>query len=104
VRRIVVLGRGGAGKSALSRQLSALTSIPDVELDALFWQPGTTPTDLSGWAACQQELIQRDRWILDGDLGPYDTALEVRLQAADTIVVLDFSFLRCAWRTLRRGR
>ena len=46
----------------------------------------------------------RSCWILDGDLGPYDTALEARLRAADTIVVLDFTFLRCAWRTLRRGR
>ena len=60
--------------------------------------------DPSRWAACQQELVQRDRWILDGDLGPYDTALEVRLRAADTIIVLDFPFPRCAWRTLRRGR
>ena len=101
---MVILGRGGAGKSALSRQLSDGTGIPAVELDALFWQPGPTPMDPSRWAACQQELVQRDRWILDGDLGPYDTALEVRLRAADTIVVLDFPFLRCAWRILRRAR
>ena len=87
---MLILGRGGAGKSALSRQLSDVTGIPAVELDALFWQPGPTPMDPSRWAACQQELVQRDRWILDGDLGPYDTALEVRLRAADTIVVLDF--------------
>jgi hypothetical protein len=40
---------------------------------------------------------------MDGDLGPYD-ALEERLRMADTIVVLDFSLLRCAWRTLRRSR
>jgi adenylate kinase family enzyme len=104
MRKMVILGRGGAGKSALSRQLSNVTGIPAVELDALFWQPGPIPMDPSRWAACQLELIQPDRWILDGDLGPYDTALAVRLRAADTIVVLDFSFLRCAWRTLRRGR
>ena len=39
---------------------------------------------------------------MDGDLGPYD-AVEVRLQAADTILFLDFSLLRCAWRALRRS-
>ena len=104
MRKVVILGRGGAGKSALSRQLSDVTGIPAVELDALFWQPGPTPMDPSRWAACQRELVRRGRWILDGDLGPYDKALEIRLRAADTIVVLDFSFLRCAWRTLRRGR
>jgi adenylate kinase family enzyme len=104
MHRVVILGRGGAGKSALSRQLSDVTGIPAVELDALFWQPGPAPTEPARWAERQQELVQRDRWILDGDLGPYDTALESRLSAADTIVVLDFGFPRCAWRTLRRGR
>lgn len=39
---------------------------------------------------------------MEGDLGPYD-ALEIRLRAADTILVLDFSLPRCAWRAMRRG-
>jgi hypothetical protein len=37
----------------------------------------------------------------DGDLGPYDV-LEPRLQVADTVIILNFSLLRCAWRTIRR--
>lgn len=40
---------------------------------------------------------------MDGDLGPYD-AVEVRLRAADTIIFLDFSLFRCAWRAARRSR
>ena len=104
MRKVVILGRGGSGKSALSRQLSDMTGIPAVELDTLFWQPGPTPMDPSRWAVRQHELVQRSCWILDGDLGPHDTALEVRLRAADTIIVMDFTLLRCAWRTLRRGR
>jgi hypothetical protein len=40
---------------------------------------------------------------MDGDRGPHDV-IGVRLQAADTIVFLDFSPLRCAWRALRRSR
>jgi len=40
---------------------------------------------------------------MDGDLGPYD-AVEVRLRAADTIIFLDFSLFRCAWRAVRRSR
>jgi adenylate kinase family enzyme len=101
---VVILGRGGAGKSTLARQFSDLTGVPAVELDALFWLPGAAPMDPGRWAACQRVLVQRDAWILDGDLGPYDDALAIRLGAADTIIVLDFSFPRCAWRTLRRGR
>jgi len=104
VRRVVILGRGGAGKSTLARQLAAVTGLPVTELDTLFWQSGLTVPDPGQWQACQAELVRRDAWILDGDLGPYDSALDARLRAADTIIVLNFSILRCAWRTLLRGR
>jgi hypothetical protein len=40
---------------------------------------------------------------MDGDLGPYDV-VEIRLRAADTILFLDFSLFRCAWRAIRRSR
>jgi adenylate kinase family enzyme len=104
VQRVVVLGRGGAGKSVLARRLGEVTGLPVVELDTLFWQPGLTAMDPARWAECQGQLIQRDAWIVDGDLGPYDSGLQTRLQAADTVILLDFAFLRCAWRTIRRGR
>jgi adenylate kinase family enzyme len=100
----VILGRGGAGKSTLARHLGRMTGLPVTELDTVFWQPGFAPSEPGAWAARQQELLQRDAWVLDGDLGPYDGALDARLRAADTIVVLDFAFWRCAWRTIRRGR
>jgi adenylate kinase family enzyme len=101
---VVILGRGGAGKSVLARRLSEVTGLPVVELDTLFWQPGLVATDPTRWSECQRQLVQSDAWILDGDLGPYDSDLRIRLRAADTVIVLDFAFLRCAWRTIRRGR
>jgi adenylate kinase family enzyme len=104
MRRVAILGRGGAGKSVLARQLSELTGLPAIELDGLFWQPGATPTPAEVWVAKHRELVEGERWIIDGDLGPYDAGLALRLAAADTIILLDFGFLRCAWRTLRRGR
>jgi adenylate kinase family enzyme len=100
----VILGRGGAGKSALARRLSSLTGIPAVELDSVFWQHGPSPMPVQEWVAKQRDLVAGESWILDGDLGPYDSGLGSRLAAADTIVVLDFGLLRCGWRTLRRGR
>jgi hypothetical protein len=104
MRRVVILGRGGAGKSVMARQLGALTGLPVTELDTLFWQDGATAADPAQWRRRQYGLVRRDAWILDGDLGPYDTALGDRLRAADTIIVLNYSIPRCAWRTLRRGR
>jgi adenylate kinase family enzyme len=104
VKQVVILGRGGAGKSTLARQLGAVTGLPVTELDTLFWQSGLTRPDPGQWKARQAELVRRDAWILDGDLGTYDSALDARLRSADTIIVLNFSVLRCAWRTLLRGR
>ena len=103
MRRVVVLGRGGAGKSRFARELGERTGLPVIELDRLFWQPGLIGRTQDEWVAVQAELIAAEQWIMDGDLGPYDV-VEVRLRAADTVVVLDFSLARCAWRALRRSR
>ena len=97
MNRVVVLGRGGAGKSALAARLGVLTGLPVIELDKHFWSSDLTPLPMDQWKALQRNLISAERWILDGDLWPYD-APEVRLSAADTVVVLDFALWRCAWR------
>jgi hypothetical protein len=73
------------------------------EIDKVFWQAGLMATPREEWAAVQEKLVAGERWILEGDLGPYD-AVEVRLRAADTILFLDFSLARCVWRALRRSR
>jgi hypothetical protein len=103
VERVLVLGRGGAGKSTFARRLGAVTGVPVVELDAVFWAAGLDGLSRAEWAARQRELSAGPKWILDGDLGPYDV-LAIRLAAADTVVLLNFSLGRCAWRAVRRGR
>jgi adenylate kinase family enzyme len=103
MKRIVILGRGASGKSTLARRLGEVTGLPVIELDKLFWQSGLTATHRDQWVSLQENLIAEDRWILDGDLGPYD-AIEVRLRAADTVIFLDFSLVLCAWRAVRRSR
>jgi adenylate kinase family enzyme len=103
MRRVVILGRGAAGKSTLSRRLGSITGLPVIELDGRFWRPGLVATPPDQWATIQRELTGQEAWIMDGDLGPYDV-VDVRLRAADTVVLLDLSFPRCAWRAVRRSR
>jgi adenylate kinase family enzyme len=103
MKRVVIMGRGASGKSTLAVRLGEILGLPVIELDKLFWQPGLVPTPRDQWAALQQDLVKQEGWIMDGDLGPYD-AVDVRLRAADTIIVLDFSLVRCAWRAIRRSR
>jgi adenylate kinase family enzyme len=103
MNRVVILGRGASGKSTLARRLGNITGLPVIELDKIFWQAGLIATPRERWILVQERIVAEDRWIIEGDLGHYD-AVEVRLQAADTILLLDFSLLRCALRAIRRSR
>src|SRR5690349_19246238 len=103
MKRVVILGRGASGKSTLAARLGDITRLPVIELDKGFWRPGLVATPRDQWVLVQQTLVAEERWIIDGDLGLYD-AVEVRLRAADTIILLDFSLLRCAWQAIRRSR
>jgi len=100
--RVVILGPGASGKSTLARRLGEITGLKMVEIDKIFWQPGLSAMPREQWARVQLGLVAGAGWILDGDLGPYD-AVEVRLGAADTVIFLDFSIARCAWRAFRRS-
>jgi hypothetical protein len=95
MKRVIVVGPGAAGKSTLAARLGEITRLPVIELDKLFWRPGLAPTLREEWAVIQRRLAAQESWIMDGDLGPYDV-INVRLHAADAIVFLDFSPLRCA--------
>lgn len=103
MKRVVILGRGASGKSTLGVRLGEITGLPAIELDKIFWQPGIVAMPRQEWVETQRRLVATEAWIMDGDLGPYDT-VEVRLRAADTVIFLDFSLLRCGWRALRRSR
>ena len=103
MKRVVIFGPGASGKSTLAVRLGEITGLSVIELDKVFWRPGLVPTPRDQWVKIQQMLVEENGWIMDGDLGPYD-AVEVRLRAADTLIFLDFSLVRCAWRALRRSR
>ena len=103
MRRVVIIGRGASGKSTLARRLGDITGLPVIEVDKTFWQAGLIAAPREEWVVMQEKFVAGDRWIMDGDLGPYD-AVEVRLRAADTILFLDFSLVPCAWRAIRRSR
>jgi hypothetical protein len=103
VKRVVVLGRGGAGKSVLAQRIGKVTGLPVTELDQIFWSSDLRPTPRDRWDDIQRELVAGTKWVLDADLGHNDS-LQPRLASADTVIILDFGVLRCAWRAIRRSR
>ena len=65
--RILIIGSGGAGKSTLAVELGRLLGLPVVHLDAEFWRPGWVQTPDEEWHCRMSELVQFDRWLMDGN-------------------------------------
>lgn len=99
MRRVVVVGTYGAGKSTLAAELGSLLGIPVHHLDALRWRSGWELLPRSEWEALLDRLVAEDAWITDGN---FEGTLERRLRRADTILVLDASLPLSLWRTVRR--
>jgi adenylate kinase family enzyme len=99
VKRIAVTGPAGAGKSRLARELGNTFGIEVLHLDTLFWKPGWVRTPPSEWEALQRRELERASWIVDAQ---YDDMIPDWFDAADVLVLIDASPLRCLWRVSRR--
>src|ERR1051325_10079741 len=99
MRKVLVIGSGGAGKSTVAKRLGQLLDIEVKHLDKFYWQPGWTETPKEEWLQTVTELVSGDSWIIDGNFGG---TLEFRLQHCDTIIFLDMPRLLCLWRIMKR--
>jgi adenylate kinase family enzyme len=99
-QRILVLGPCGSGKTCLTRQLSCILKLPAVHLDAHFWNPGWISTPQPQWRRVVDSLIKQPSWIMDGT---YESTLDLRIPAADAIIMLSRPRWYCLWGVLRRS-
>ncbi|MCR8632164.1 DNA topology modulation protein [Paenibacillus radicis (ex Xue et al. 2023)] len=99
MKKIMLIGSGGSGKSSLARQLGNILGIKVYHLDAIFWKPGWVGTPKEEQRKVQEELISRENWIIDGN---YGGTIDIRLQSADTIIFIDLSKWLCLYRVLKR--
>lgn len=92
MRKVVVIGCPGAGKSTFARRLSAATGLPLFYLDLLWHRPDRTSVSRETFDARLQEVLAQEAWIIDGN---YLRTLEMRLSACDTVFLLDYPTSVC---------
>ena len=98
--RVVVTGLAGSGKSTFAVELADATGLPLIHLDLAFWKPGWVAPSETEWREKQHVVLAGDAWIADGN---YHETLDLRIERADTVVVLDMPWWLCSARALCRG-
>ncbi len=94
-----MVGCSGSGKTTLSRALARALHAPNIELDAIFHQPGWTPLDDDTFKARVTEVTGSARWVVDGN---YSTVRDIVWERADTVVWFDLPYVTVMARTIRR--
>ncbi|RYD48943.1 MAG: hypothetical protein EOP85_02570 [Verrucomicrobiaceae bacterium] len=102
MKRIVILGNSGSGKTFLAREWSAAGGIPLIHLDEIFWLPGCfnerRTDDEVQEIICSK--IREDEWIAEGVFG---SLAEKFLCRATHLVWLDLPWGVCRASLLARG-
>ncbi len=100
MRKVLVIGSPGSGKSVFSRTLGKLTGLPVIHLDQHYWRAGWVEPSKDEWDKQLDELLRRDSWIIDGN---YSRTMDRRLEYCDTVIFIDFPKHLCTWRVLKRA-
>ena len=99
MRKIIVIGSGGAGKSTFSNALGEALGTEVIHLDEVYWKPGWVKTQKDEWIAIVADLLEGESWIMDGNFGG---TRAMRMRASDTIIFLDIPRRICIYRIFKR--
>ena len=92
MKRVLVIGCPGSGKSTFSRALAEKTGLPLIHLDQLYWNTDRTTVEKQVFRRRLQDALEGESWIIDGD---YASTMELRLQRCDTVFFLDYPEAIC---------
>ena len=92
MKKIIVIGCPGSGKSWFSKELHKITDIPLYHLDMMYWNADKTTVEKSIFRKRLADTLKKDEWIIDGN---YGSTMELRMAACDTVFFLDYPLEVC---------
>ena len=92
MKKVIVIGCPGSGKSTVSRALHNKTGIPLYHLDMMYWNTDKTTVEMSVFLERLSTVLEKDEWIIDGN---YGSTVELRMVACDTVIFLDYPLDVC---------
>lgn len=92
MKKVIVIGCPGGGKSTFSRRLRDITNLPLYYLDMLWHKPDKTTVSRDEFDMALREILKKEAWIIDGN---YSRTLDMRIRECDTVFLLDFPTDTC---------
>ena len=92
MKRVIIIGCPGSGKSTFARALHESTRLPVVHLDLMFWNADKTTVTREMFAQRLDAAMQQECWIMDGN---FSNTMEQRMAACDTVFFLDYPVEVC---------
>ena len=92
MKKVIVIGCPGSGKSTVSRALHNKTGIPLYHLDMMYWNADKTTVEKSVFLERLSAVLEKNEWIIDGN---YGSTMELRMVACDTVIFLDYPLEIC---------
>lgn len=99
MKKVIIIGCPGAGKSTFARKLSAKTGLPLHYLDIIWHKADRTNITPEEFDTILSEKIKNDRWIIDGN---YLRTMPMRLENADTVFFFDLPIDICLAGAIER--
>jgi len=100
MKRVIVFGGSGSGKSTLARQIGAITGLPVIHIDPMYWKPNWVQRSKEETRTLVLAATAQEAWVFDGN---HHSTFAARIARADHVIFLDLPTWLRVWRVMARS-